>query len=95
MKIEQSIKQTEYIVSLTKEMIPLLEKCGLMDLANENREKIKDLEKSLEHERKVQLAEAQKSGRKEWYHHPGIYFLVYFGGMGSLKILEFILEKLA
>ena len=95
MDIGESIKNTEYQIHLNKQIISMLEKTGLTDLADESKEQIKVLEKTLEHERKVQLAEAQTSGRKEWYHHPGIYALVYIGGIVTIKILEFALEKLS
>ena len=95
MNTEERIAHDEFLIYLNKEMIPILEECGQLDLANEAREKIKDLERSLEHDQKVQLAETLTSGRKEWWHNPWIYALVYVGGMATIKILEFVLEKLS
>jgi len=94
MDISESIKQTEYAIQLSKNLIHILEECGNIDLAKEEREKIKDLETSLEHERQIQLAEAQTSGRKEWYHYSWKYFLFYVGGIATIKLLEFMFEKL-
>ena len=94
MNTEERIAHNEFLIYLNKEMIPMLEECGQSDLANEAREKIKDLEKSLEHERNVQLAETLTSGRREWWHNPLVYALIYIGGMATIKILEFALEKL-
>lgn len=94
MNTEERILHIEHLIYLNKNMIPVLEQVGQIEIANEAKETIKELEESLKHERKVQLAEALTSGRKEWWHHPVIYFLVYVGGIITIKIFEFILSKI-
>jgi len=77
-----------------KVSIDVLLRKGQIDLAKQVEKNLHDLEKILEHERKLELTEARVSGRKEWWHHPGIYALVYIGGMITIETFKFILGNL-
>jgi|GEM_PF-6367179 len=94
MQIEEIILQEEKLITLKKNLMHLLEQYGQLDLANNEREEIKDLEKSLEHNRKIQMVETSKSGRKEWWHNPTKYLTVYLIGAITPIIIEFLLSKI-
>ena len=93
--ITELIVWKEKRLQLTKKLLRLLKSypCNTEHIS-ELEEEIKDLEKSIEEDRKIQLAEVKISGRREWWHHPVLYFVIYFGGIITVKVAEFILSKL-
>ena len=98
MDIAELIAWKEKRILLTKREMGALKDVPqipeIIELIQELQEEIQDLENSIQADRQIQLTEAQVSGRKEWWHHPIIYFLVYVGGMITVKIFEFFLTKL-
>ena len=96
MKIEDRIGNKEYRIGLLRDMIKTMERMPGFDkkYIQGYRDEVTDLEKSIEHDREVQKLEAQTSGRKEWWHHPGIYFVVYVGGLATIEFVKFIIANL-
>lgn len=88
------IKDKEGFIHFLKDLRTACYDCGQIELGKETEEKIKDIEKSLEHDRKVQLEEAKVSGRKEWYHNALLYSLIFIGGAIFIEIVKFVLSKL-
>ena len=76
MDIADRIAQKEAYLSMLRSHLKLVEKVKLEDIAKRIREEIKSLEESIEHDRKVQLAEALRSGRKTWRDDLWKYILV-------------------
>lgn len=91
----EMIAWKEKRLQLTKRIIRILKSypCSAEHIS-ELEEEVKDLEKSIQEDRKIQLAEVKVSGRREWWHRPVMYFIIYFGGIITVKIAEFILSKL-
>jgi len=94
MEISERILHTESMINSTKNCIDLFLHAGQIDLAKQFEKNLHDLEKILEHERKLELTEAQVSGRKEWWHHPGMYFLIYAGGLITVECVKLLFAHL-
>ena len=94
MDVADEIRRKERIIYLLKNMISLAKDAGMNDYVKELEEEIKEKKESLEHDRKVQKIESAVSGRKTWKEVAWKYFLIFFGGMAFLKIIEFIISKL-
>jgi hypothetical protein len=91
--IEDRIELKENEIYHTRNLINIFEKLGAIEQVKQFQEKVKDLEKSIEHDREVQKIEAARSGRKTWRDDALKYFLVFFGGAAFIKLIEFILSQ--
>jgi len=96
MDIDDRIANKEYRIYIIKNTIDMLEDTPGVDekYIQKHYDDIEDLKKSIKEDREVQKIEAAKSGRKTWRENALIYFIMFFGGMAFIKILEFILDKL-
>lgn len=93
MDISEKIESKERQIYYTRNIIHIFDEMGATDQAKQFQEELKDLEDSLKHYREVQKIESARSGRKKFTEDAWKYFLVFFGGMAFLKIVEFILSK--
>ena len=80
MDIAELIAWKERRILLTKRIIGMLKDYPQtpdnIEYVQELQEEIKDLEKSIQDDRQIQLAEAQVSGRKKWTEDIWKYILV-------------------
>jgi len=88
------IKDKEYLMNMYKDLRTISYDCGQIELGKETEDRIKDLENSIEHDRKVQLEEAKVSGRKEWYHDFWKYVLLFIVGAVFIEIVKVLLSKI-
>ena len=76
MTIEDRIARKEQALYSARMYKGMLKDAGFIDMVEETKEDIRELKKSIEDDRKVQLAEAQTSGRKKWTEDIWKYILI-------------------
>lgn len=91
---EERIGSKEYSLYLLRHLKYLYERNPLLISEQKKKqieEDIIELKESIKHERKVQELEVMNSGRKEWWHNPIIYAIIYIGGIATAKVFDLII----
>jgi hypothetical protein len=95
MSIEDRIAKKEDRLAEQRKYINLLKMQGVGgNIIKLFEDYSKEVEKSLEYDKKIQELEIKGSGRKTWKDIPWIYFLVYVAGAITVEIARWILVNI-
>ena len=95
MSTEKRIKDKEIELSATNDLLNLFDANGITGSARQLIEnKLTEIEKSLEHDRKIQELETRKSGREMSWGDVAKYVVAFSLGAIFIEIVKWILSKI-